>query len=114
MTGASDGGSVFLQLYYVLSLQTLWAFGHFEFNAVTFIERLESPALNGAVMYEYIITGITADKTIAFVVVKPLYGSLFFHLFFLTYWPSIEGVCFWFMVSAIIRNFSDIKKAASP
>jgi len=81
MSGASDVGLVDLQLYYILSLQSFWAFGHFKLNAVAFVERLESIALNGAVMYKYVIPGITADKTIAFIVIKPLYSSLFFHLF---------------------------------
>jgi hypothetical protein len=32
-------------------------------------------------MYKNVIAGITADKTIAFFIIKPFYGSLFFHLF---------------------------------
>lgn len=81
ITGAFDEGSVGLQLCYILSLESFGAFSHFEFNTVAFVERFEATALNGAVMHKDIISGITADKTIAFFVIKPLHGSLFFHLF---------------------------------
>ena len=80
-SGASIAGSSGLQFYHILSLQSFWAFGYFELNTVAFIKRLESTALNGAVMDEDVISGIAADKTITFFVIKPLYCSLFFHLF---------------------------------
>jgi hypothetical protein len=79
ITGAFDVGPTGLQLYYVLSLQPFGPICHVEFNVVAFVERLKTRALNGAVMHKNIVAGITADKTIALFIVKPLYGSLFFH-----------------------------------
>jgi hypothetical protein len=32
-------------------------------------------------MYEHVVTGSTADKAIALIVVKPFYFALFFHFF---------------------------------
>jgi hypothetical protein len=81
IAGASGGASASLELCYVLSLQSFGTFCHFEFNIVAFVKRLESSALNGAVMHKNVIARITADKAIAFFVIKPLDGSLFFHLF---------------------------------
>ena len=72
------------QLHDILSLQSLGTFCHVEFDGVAFIERLEAGALNGTVMDKNVISGIAADETISLFVVKPLYGSLFSHLFFLT------------------------------
>jgi hypothetical protein len=79
--GAFAAGSSDLQPHYILSLQSFWTFDHFKFNAVAFVKRLKTSALNCAVMHKNVIAGIAADKTIALFAIKPLYGSLFFHLF---------------------------------
>ena len=70
----------YLQFGHILGLETLWTGYYIEFDIVAFIKGFESLSQNSAVMHENIITGIATDETITFFVVKPLNGSLFFHL----------------------------------
>jgi hypothetical protein len=70
-----------LKLGHILGLETLWTGYYIEFYIIAFVQGFESLTLNGTVVYKYVITGIAADETITFFVVKPLNGSLFFHLF---------------------------------
>jgi hypothetical protein len=61
----------------VLSLPALRAFDHVELDLLTFLKAAESAGLNGGEMYEYILTILTADESIALGVVKPLHCSCF-------------------------------------
>jgi hypothetical protein len=80
MSGTSVVKIKTLKLRYILGLKTLGTGYNFKLNIISFVERLEAFTLNGAVMYKNVITGIAADETITFFVVKPLDGALFFHL----------------------------------
>jgi hypothetical protein len=44
---------------------------------LAFLKAAESIRLDGGEMHENIVAGLTADKPVAFGVVKPLYCSLF-------------------------------------
>src|SRR5260370_1412658 len=66
----------------VLSLPTLWAFGHVELHGLPFLPAAKTSGLNRGEVHEDILPILTADETIAFGVVKPFYCSLF-HLIFL-------------------------------
>ena len=61
----------------VLSLPALGAFDHVKLNLLAFLQAAETTGLNGGEMYEYILTVLAADKTVAFGVVKPLHCSCF-------------------------------------
>jgi hypothetical protein len=61
----------------VLSLPTLWPLGHVELDRLTLLQTAEASCLNSGEMHEDILTSLTADKAVAFGVVKPLYCSLF-------------------------------------
>src|ERR1700737_2171761 len=67
----------------VLSLPALRAFGHVELDRLSFLQAFEAARLNSGEVHENILASLTADKAIAFGVVKPLYCSLFCHLIFL-------------------------------
>src|SRR6266480_2240763 len=67
----------------VLSLPTLWSLGHFELHRLPFLQAAKTTSLNCREMHEDILPILTADETIAFGIVKPLYCSLFCHLIFL-------------------------------
>ena len=79
-SGTPEPGSCVLELHDVLGLKSLGTLGHVELNAIALIERLEARSLDGAVMHENIVSGGTADETITFFVVKPLYCSFFSHI----------------------------------
>jgi len=66
-----------LQLDYVLCLETFGAFRDAEFDLVSLVQGLETGSLNCGVMNEDVIPGFTADKSIPFFVVEPLYCTLF-------------------------------------
>jgi len=61
----------------VLCLPALRAFDHVKLHLLTFLEAAESAGLDGGEMYEYILTILAADETIALGVVKPLHCSCF-------------------------------------
>src|SRR6202140_936031 len=63
----------------VLSLQALRAFDHVELHGLALLQASEAARLNRREMHKYIFAGLTADKAVAFGVVKPLYCSLFCH-----------------------------------
>ena len=71
-----------LQLYDVLRLEPFWPLGDIELQTIALVERLESGGLNGRMVHEYILAGSALDESVAFIVVKPLYSSLFSHYFF--------------------------------
>lgn len=75
------GAGKWLEFHYLGSRKTFRALRNNEFNRVTFVERFEAFSLNCGVVHEDIVPGSTADKSITLFVIKPLYGSLFFHLF---------------------------------
>ena len=63
----------------VLSLPALRPFGYVEFDTLALLQAAEAACLDGREMHKYIFATLTADKAIAFGVVKPLYCSLFCH-----------------------------------
>jgi hypothetical protein len=73
--------------YDILRLKALRASGHLELELIAFIERFVSLAgLDSRMMHENILPGRAGYKAVAFIAVKPLYCSLFFH--YLTYLSS--------------------------
>ena len=61
----------------VFCLETLGSLDHVELHRLAFLKAAESVRLDGREMHENIVAGLTADKTEALRVVKPLYCSLF-------------------------------------
>ena len=68
---------VVLDAFDVLCLPAFGAFYYVELNLLTFLQTAETIRLDGREMYEYILTILTADKSIALGIVKPLYCSCF-------------------------------------
>jgi len=66
-----------LQDLYVLGLKAFGAFDHLELHGLAFREAPKAARLNDGVMDEYVLSVGTAQKAVAFRVVKPLHGSLF-------------------------------------
>ncbi len=69
----SLGMGTALLLYDVSGLESLRSFRNIEFDRVTFRQGLETLSLDCGVVYEDVIATIMLDKTVAFVIVKPLY-----------------------------------------
>ena len=61
----------------VLCLPALGAFDHVKLHLLSFLQAAEAARLDGGEMYEYILTVLAADETIALGVVKPLHCSCF-------------------------------------
>ena len=61
----------------VFCLETLGSLDHVKLHRLAFLKAAESVRLDGREMHENIVAGLTADKPVAFGVVKPLYCSLF-------------------------------------
>src|SRR6185369_78705 len=80
-----------LQRTDVLSLPALWPLGHIELHTLTLLQATETACLDGREVHKYIFATLTADKAVAFGVVKPLYCSLFCH--FVTVSFSIDLRC---------------------
>ena len=59
----------------VLGGRTLLAVDDVEFDLLTFGQRLEALALNGAEMDEHIATVATLDESKTLGIIEPLYGS---------------------------------------
>jgi hypothetical protein len=74
-----QGEYLVLQFHNVLGLVALGALRHGELDLVTFVQGLETAALNRGMVYENIIPGIAPDETITFFVVEPLHYALLFH-----------------------------------
>src|SRR5579863_1497376 len=68
-----------LDCLYVLGLPALGALGHVELHGLAFLQAAEAARLNRGEMHEDVFAILTADKAIAFGVVKPLHCSLFCH-----------------------------------
>jgi hypothetical protein len=66
-----------LDAFDVLCLPALGAFDHVKLHLLTFLKAAESAGLDGGEMYEYILTILAADESIALGVVKPLHCSCF-------------------------------------
>jgi hypothetical protein len=62
---------------YVLRLPALGALDYVELHLLTLLQTAKAAGLNGGEMYEYILTVLAADKTVALGVVKPLHCSCF-------------------------------------
>jgi len=72
--------SCYLEGGYVRGLQTLGPTGDFEFNRLTFVQRLISLRLNRGEMDENVLAGLALDESKSLAGVEPLYRSLFFQL----------------------------------
>jgi len=66
-----------LQRLHILGLPPLRALDHIELHLLTFLQAAESIRLNGREVYKHVLAVLTADKSIALGVVKPLYCSCF-------------------------------------
>ena len=75
----SDNGHSCSQLdrLNVLGLPAFWPLRHVELHSLPFLQATKAACLNSGEMHEDILSGLAADKTVAFSVVKPLYRSLF-------------------------------------
>lgn len=63
-------------LRYVCGLRTLGPLNNVKRDALTFLKGLESIALDGTKMNEYILSTFDFDEPKTFVCVKPLYNTL--------------------------------------
>jgi hypothetical protein len=66
----------------VRGLQALRPTGDFEFNRLSFVQRLISLRLNRGEMDENVLAGLTLDESIAFAGVEPLHYSLLSHFIY--------------------------------
>jgi hypothetical protein len=98
-----------LQLYYVLSLEPFGALRNSKFDGVSLVEGLEAGSLDSGVMDKDIVSRGSADKSISFFVVKPLYCTLFSHISFsnVSTIPALQD-CYWIafllMIFSILGN----------
>ena len=58
-----------------LSLHALLAASSDEGNLLAFFQALETVALDGAEVYEEVVTGLRSDEAEAFLIVEPLNGT---------------------------------------
>ncbi len=65
-----------LQFVDVGRLRSFWTLDDFELNSLTFIQRLEAVALDGAEVYEYVFAAFHLDETETFFRVEPLNCTL--------------------------------------
>ena len=66
----------------ILRLKALWTPGHLELDLIALIELFVArTGLDGRMMHENILARRAGDKAVAFIAVKPLYCSLFFHTY---------------------------------
>jgi hypothetical protein len=63
----------------VRGLQALGALRHFEFNGLSFVQRLVTLGLNRREVYEDVLAGLALDESKALASIEPLYCTLFFH-----------------------------------
>jgi hypothetical protein len=63
----------------VRGLQALGALRHFEFNGLSFVQRLVTLGLNRREVYEDVFAGLALDESKALASIEPLYCTLFFH-----------------------------------
>ena len=66
----------------VRSLQALRPAGDFEFNRLSFVQRLIPLRLNRGEMDENVLAGLALDESIAFAGVEPLHYSLLSHFIY--------------------------------
>ena len=71
-----------LEADYVCGLEALRPAGHFEFNRLSFIERLVPIRLDGGKVYEDVLARLALDESITLAGVEPLDCSLFSHFLF--------------------------------
>ncbi len=84
-----------LKLHNILSLISLRPFCYVELNLIALIQRFETSGLNSGMVNENIIPRSAPDKSVALLVIEPLYRTLFFHLSsFLILAPLLAGVLF--------------------
>ena len=84
-----------LERLHILGLPAFRAFDHIELYLLTFLQAAESTRLNSREVYEYILTVLAADKSIAFGVIEPLYCSCF------------HGVALFLFVDVALNNSLD-------
>lgn len=59
----------------VLRLRTFLAFGYGHRNFLAFIQRLAAAAVDGAVMYKYILAPFASDESESLLIIEPLHGT---------------------------------------
>jgi hypothetical protein len=69
-----------LECLNVLSLPSLGTFGHVKLHGLALLQALEAACLDRREVHKNVFAILTADKAVAFGVVKPLYCSLFCHV----------------------------------
>lgn len=65
---------------HVFSLPALGALRNVELDCLTLLQTLEAARLDRREVHKNILAALTANETIAFGVVEPLYCSLFCHM----------------------------------
>ena len=73
-----------LECSHVFRLPALWSLGDIELHRLALLEALKTSRLDSGEVHENVFATLTADKTVAFGIVEPLYCSLF-HLFVLLF-----------------------------
>ncbi len=73
-----------LECLHVFCLPALWSLGDIELHRLTLLQTLKASRLDGGEMHENVLAILTANKTVAFGIVEPLYCSLF-HVFVLLF-----------------------------
>ena len=73
-----------LDCLHVFCLPALWSLGDVELHRLALLQALKASRLDGGEMHENVLAILTANKTVAFGVVEPLYCSLF-HVFVLLF-----------------------------
>jgi hypothetical protein len=63
----------------VLSLPAFWPLSHVELHSLPFLQAAKAACLNSGEMHEDILTSLTADKAVAFGVVKPYVSESHFY-----------------------------------
>jgi hypothetical protein len=97
---------------YVLSLPALWAFDHVELHALALLQAPETTGLNCREVHENIFPRLTADESVPFGIVEPLYCSLFhiYILFPFVYlrWRESEETCagYWLLRRELLTTDS--------
>jgi hypothetical protein len=71
---------VLLQGFHIVCCRAFLALRNIKADALTFMQRLETLGLNGAVMNKHITTVILFDETEAFLLIKPLYFTFWHRL----------------------------------
>ncbi len=77
---------LFRQAMHVMGSRPFTTFTYRKFYSLTFVQGAESFAHDGGVMNKNVTPGVTVNKTVPFVLIKPFDCTCFliFHFYFLT------------------------------